>query len=156
MRKGFTMIELIFVIVILGILAAVAIPRLAATRDDAQISKSLSELSTVMQDITSYYTSQGKFASAAENMTNVKVTGTPSNTAAFTLAYPTKLTPGGCVTFKVDTNDTHKWVEVEGIEAPSNDKVCAGIVNSDTFKNMSKPDGTNVKKYVISGSNVAF
>ncbi|MDD7090198.1 prepilin-type N-terminal cleavage/methylation domain-containing protein [Campylobacter sp.] len=33
MKKGFTMIELIFVIVILGILASVAIPRLAATRE---------------------------------------------------------------------------------------------------------------------------
>jgi general secretion pathway protein G len=33
------MMELIFVIVIIGILAAVAVPRLAATRDDAIITK---------------------------------------------------------------------------------------------------------------------
>ena len=33
------MIELVFVIVIIGILAAVAIPKLAASRDDAEITK---------------------------------------------------------------------------------------------------------------------
>ena len=38
-KRAFSMIELVFVIVIIGILAAVAVPRLAATRDDAEITK---------------------------------------------------------------------------------------------------------------------
>jgi len=39
MRKAFTMIELVFVIVVIGILAGLAIPKFAVTRDDAIISK---------------------------------------------------------------------------------------------------------------------
>ena len=38
-KKAFTMIELVFVIVVIGILASVAIPRLGASRDDAVITK---------------------------------------------------------------------------------------------------------------------
>lgn len=39
MKKAFSMIELIFVIVIIGVLSAIAIPKFAATRDDAVITK---------------------------------------------------------------------------------------------------------------------
>jgi len=38
-KQAFSMIELVFVIVVIGILSAVAVPRFAATRDDAMITK---------------------------------------------------------------------------------------------------------------------
>ena len=69
MKKGFTMIELIFVIVILGVLASVAIPRLAATRDDAEVSKAATNLATAISDITAYYTAAGEFG-AFKDMTS--------------------------------------------------------------------------------------
>jgi len=57
-RAGFTMIELIFVIVILGILAAVAVPKLAATRTDAALASSKSDIGTISQAIPAYYQGQ--------------------------------------------------------------------------------------------------
>jgi len=52
MRKpAFTMIELIFVIVVLGILASIAVPRFAATRDDAIISKARAQVASIRSAI---------------------------------------------------------------------------------------------------------
>ena len=51
-RKAFTMIELVFVIVIIGILAWIAVPKLAATRDDATITKAIATLGSVRSSIS--------------------------------------------------------------------------------------------------------
>jgi len=58
MRRGFTMIELVFVIVILGILASIAIPRLAASRDDARAVSVKQDISTLSQAVAAWYQSQ--------------------------------------------------------------------------------------------------
>lgn len=52
-RFAFTMIELIFVIVVLGILAAIAIPKFAATRDDAQLVRGRSDVAAIRAAIVS-------------------------------------------------------------------------------------------------------
>ena len=46
-KQAFTMVELIFVIVVIGILSAIAIPKLAATRDDAEITKAIATVGSV-------------------------------------------------------------------------------------------------------------
>ena len=71
MKKAFTMIELIFVIVIIGILAAVAIPKLATTRDDAVISTIISNTRVAIADLQNYYTSQGNSIWNSSNINNV-------------------------------------------------------------------------------------
>jgi len=50
-HSAFTMIELVFVIVILGILAGVAIPKLAATRSDAEITKGRADIASIRSAI---------------------------------------------------------------------------------------------------------
>lgn len=50
-RGGFSMIELVFVIVILGVLAAVAVPRFMATRLDAQVATLRSDAASALKTI---------------------------------------------------------------------------------------------------------
>ena len=180
MRKGFTMIELIFVIVILGILAAVAIPKLAATRDDAEITKGLQEISMAVQDLTSHYTAHGKFADTLTEMSNVPLTGKVTTNAdgvpSGTVKYQTKNQGGkvDCVDIEVkDVSETigtgatatkkSKYALILKKDTSAKGSVCTGIIESKTFKDMAYSknatggyDETKSREYVISGSNVSF
>jgi len=55
MRTAWTIIELIFIIVIIGILAAIAIGKLSTTRDDAKLSAVVSNMHICIVDANAYY-----------------------------------------------------------------------------------------------------
>jgi prepilin-type N-terminal cleavage/methylation domain-containing protein len=61
MKKAFTMIEVVFVIVIIGILAAVAIPKLAATRSDAKGIRIVHSLATCINEAGNTYMKTASF-----------------------------------------------------------------------------------------------
>jgi len=76
MKKAFTMIELIFVIVIIGTLAAIAIPKLANNRVDAEASICQLEVSQFSRELVKSYMMYGhnRFVNQLiSNMTNIRI-----------------------------------------------------------------------------------
>lgn len=149
MKKGFTMIELIFVIVILGILAAIAIPRLTATRDDAKVTAAKAENKQLLKDLGAYYTSQGDFNTSIDKLTNVSLTAQAEATGlntAFTNG-------GGDLVYKIDDDDcvlyslTSSDGNVTIASAPlTNSGLCADLFKVLDFNGTSRIfGGTRVK-----------
>ena len=149
MKKGFTMIELIFVIVILGILASVAIPRLAGTREDAEISAAVANLRTLLGDAAAYYAVKGDFNNRAgtadatwQELTSVPLIAVTGATAAVGTAATANLKVGDAndcigvhIVEKTDTAPAHiKFTKKNGATGVCNkvleSKPVAAYINS--------------------------
>ena len=72
-RYAYTMVELIFVIVIVGILASMAMVKFSAIRDGAVVITEVTKIKQAIQDMGTHCITQGKFGKW-KDMTSLKLT----------------------------------------------------------------------------------
>ncbi|MCV3474342.1 type II secretion system GspH family protein, partial [Campylobacter sp. CNRCH_2014_2849] len=74
MKKAFTIIELVFVVIILGVLAAVALPKFSTSKDEASVVQALGNLKIFINDISAYILKNESLSNIAlmSNVTNIK------------------------------------------------------------------------------------
>ena len=83
MKRAFSIIELIFVIVIIAILASVAIPKLSATRDDAKASILAKAIQSVKSEISSAILANNRVPTTTNEM--IKISNTLRDLSNFIL-----------------------------------------------------------------------
>lgn len=69
-QKGFTLVEVLLVVVILGILAAVALPRFLTTRVESQLRTCQANLSAMNAGIEEYHFMNGGFPADLDAITS--------------------------------------------------------------------------------------
>jgi len=106
MKHAFTMIELIYVIVILGILSAVAIPKFASTRNMADIGVARSDVAVIRSAIMSER--QSRLITGVN--TYISQLSPAAATTLFTGNGTTTLLTYGIVAGS-STTDTGKWTQ---------------------------------------------
>ncbi|MFX0548756.1 type IV pilin protein [Hathewaya histolytica] len=106
-KKGFTLIELIVVIAILGILAAILLPRFSGFTDNAREKSIKAEAKNVYTKMEAYYAEHGSYADSTDKLegivleTGAILTLTPTGDNIFTYTkqgYTATCTKDGTIT----------------------------------------------------------
>jgi len=157
-KSAFTIIELIFVIVIIGILASIAMRMLYYTRDVAKVTTIVTNTQNILKDVESYYVSK-----AEANYKNAKVfeiTNVPLYTNnSCTISANNSAFKGSTLYLCDDTADvlkitssTNTPYSITLTQGSSTSAVNNSLTKNKAFQALT--NGTSGKTYTIGGSLV--
>lgn len=152
-KAAFSLIETIFIIMIIGILALVAIPRLSATYDDAKISVALNSLGTLINDLSTFYTTKDFYSDDLSSMTHISDVNytvpwnnmSQKGTLTFYVQDNNSILED-CVLFELANEDGN--LTISSISNPTGD-ICKGLQKNLTYKKLL---GTKL----VGGNRVKF
>lgn len=102
-RKGFTLVELVVVIAILGILAGIAIPRFMSATETARGAKTVADLRTLESAAVMYYAKTG----VVPTQNDLEKGNTTYNTQPLVASWP--VPASGKAIIKNNTNKEITW-----------------------------------------------
>ena len=88
-QKGFTLIELMIVVAIIGILAAIAIPLYANVQARARVAKVQADLRTLASAVSMYQAHTGSLPASLDNLTVTVSNGQGQTAGPFMASIPT-------------------------------------------------------------------
>lgn len=126
-KKAFSLIELIFIIAVLGIIAAVAVPKLFDSRSSAIVATVKQDVATITNAIQSYYMLNNEITNITDAVNiNTNVWTVDGTTAEYKSGGDT------CVTIKVEDNQL--LVTVDNITNEICKKISESGINTTTYE----------------------